>query len=238
MTPLPAGSSRRVRDVVAIVSIAQTQRRRSRGLSAPPLSITILKVVVTAAAGPFSSSSAISIEGCWFAARRSLGGPFILAVILGWTVLLGRTRTGRYIYAIGASPEAARRAGINVAWNPHARLRPLGAHRRPGRDRLRVAPRFDLGRFRRRHLRLYAVAAAVIGGTSLFGGRGKAIHPLIGGVVIGASTTGSGSSDRRRGDRHLLRSRAPGRRHRGFGGEATGGRGRLVPLLIGNTICE
>jgi D-xylose transport system permease protein len=118
--------------------------------------------------------------------------PFILAVILGWTVLLGRTRTGRYIYAIGASPEAARRAGINVAWirtlafglsGLTAGLAGIAYESRLGS----ISVGFDGGTYV-----LYAVAAAVIGGTSLFGGRGKAIHPLIGGVVIGAVYNGLG----------------------------------------------
>jgi D-xylose transport system permease protein len=177
----------------AIVSIAQTQRRRSRGLSAPPLSITILKVVVTAAAGAvlvivcnLNRGLLVPLRGVpWVV-------PFILAVILGWTVLLGRTRTGRYIYAIGASPEAARRAGINVAWirtlafglsGLTAGLAGIAYESRLGS----ISVGFDGGTYV-----LYAVAAAVIGGTSLFGGRGKAIHPLIGGVVIGAVYNGLG----------------------------------------------
>jgi D-xylose transport system permease protein len=118
--------------------------------------------------------------------------PFVLAITLGWTVLLGRTRTGRYIYAIGASPEAARRAGINVAWirtlafglaGLTAGLAGIAYESRLGSISVGV----DGGTYV-----LYAVAAAVIGGTSLFGGRGKAIHPLIGGIVIGAVYNGLG----------------------------------------------
>jgi D-xylose transport system permease protein len=117
---------------------------------------------------------------------------FILAVILAWTVLLGRTRVGRYIYAIGASPEAARRAGINVAWirtlafalvGLTAGMAGLAYESRLGS----ISVGFDGGTYV-----LYAVAAAVIGGTSLFGGRGKAIHPLIGGIVIAAVYNGLG----------------------------------------------
>ena len=40
----------------------------------------------------------------------------VLAVLGAWTFLLGRTKFGRYVYAIGGNAEAARRAGINVAW--------------------------------------------------------------------------------------------------------------------------
>ena len=102
----------------AVFSISQAARRRSRGLSAPPLSITILKIVITAAAGAalvwicgYNRGTALVVEEGvpWVV-------PFVIAVIVGLSFLLGRTRFGRYIYAIGASPKAARRAGINVAW--------------------------------------------------------------------------------------------------------------------------
>jgi D-xylose transport system permease protein len=177
----------------AVVSIAGAARRRARGLSAPPLSISILTVVVSAVIG------AALVIVCNLNRGRLVplrGVPwvvlFILAVILAWTVLLGRTRVGRYIYAIGASPEAARRAGINVAWirtlafalvGLTAGMAGLAYESRLGS----ISVGFDGGTYV-----LYAVAAAVIGGTSLFGGRGKAIHPLIGGIVIAAVYNGLG----------------------------------------------
>ncbi|MEY2437520.1 MAG: hypothetical protein QOF97_2356, partial [Acidimicrobiaceae bacterium] len=95
-------------------------------------------------------------------------------------------------YAIGGNAEAARRAGINLA-----RIRTLGfmlASLTGGiagiiyASRLRsVSTALDGGT-----LVLYAVAAAVIGGTSLFGGRGKAIHAVLGGIVIAAIDNGMG----------------------------------------------
>jgi D-xylose transport system permease protein len=108
----------------------------------------------------------------------------VLLVIAAWSFLLARTKLGRYIYAIGANPEAARRAGINV---PRVRtaafmlcsftagLAGLAYESRLGS----IATNIDAGSFV-----LYAVAAAVIGGTSLFGGRGKMLHALLGGIVI------------------------------------------------------
>jgi D-xylose transport system permease protein len=176
----------------ALTSITKTTRRRSRGLSAPPMSITIMTIVVTAAAG-------IALVVVCNLNRGVLGVtlsgvpyvvPFVLAVIIAWTWLLGRTRIGRYIYAIGASPEAARRAGINVAWirtlaftlsGFTAGLAGIVYESRLGS----ISVGFDGGTYV-----LYAVAAAVIGGTSLLGGRGKAIHPLLGGLVIAVVTNG------------------------------------------------
>ena len=122
----------------------------------------------------------------------ALGALAVLAVVLAWSWLFARTRTGRYLYAIGANPEAARRAGINVA-----RVRTIGfmmASLTAGMAGLvyesrlgSIATDVDGGT-----LVLYAVAAAVIGGASLFGGRGKPVHALLGGVVIAAVYNGLG----------------------------------------------
>ena len=122
------------------------------------------------------------------------GMPWVLLVVLGvvtmWTILLGRTTFGRHVYAIGGNAEAARRAGISLA-----RVRTLcfvlasftaGMAGIIYASRLRsVSTNIDGGT-----LVLYAVAAAVIGGTSLFGGRGKAIHAVLGGVVIASIDNG------------------------------------------------
>ena len=124
------------------------------------------------------------------------GLPWVVLIVVGvltmWTLLLGRTKFGRYVYAIGGNPEAARRAGVNLAM-----IRTLAfslASFTAGiagivyASRLRsVSTALDGGT-----LVLYAVAAAVIGGTSLFGGRGKAIHAVLGGLVIAAIDNGMG----------------------------------------------
>jgi two-component system KDP operon response regulator KdpE len=106
--------------------------------------------------------------------------------------LLSRTRLGRYIYAIGANPEAARRAGINV---PRVRTAGFvlcsltaGIAGLVYMSRLgNISTDIDGG-----DLVLYAVAAAVIGGTILFGGRGKPLHALLGGIVIAVVFNGLG----------------------------------------------
>ncbi len=175
----------------AVVSILRTTRRRSRGLSAPPLSITILTVAVAAAAGV----ALVIVCNINRGALTPLSGvpwvlPLVLAVVVAWSWLLSKTRTGRYIYAIGGSPEAARRAGINVSLIRTIAFTLSGFT--AGIAGLVYASRlgsisvgFDGGTYV-----LYAVAAAVIGGTSLFGGRGKAVHALLGGIVIAAVYNG------------------------------------------------
>jgi D-xylose transport system permease protein len=115
---------------------------------------------------------------------------YVLVILLAWSLLLSKTRLGRYIYAIGANPEAARRAGINVSMvrtfafamsSLTAGLAGIAYESRLGS----MATDVDGGT-----LVLFAVAAAVIGGTSLFGGRGKPIHALLGGLVIAAVANG------------------------------------------------
>jgi len=122
------------------------------------------------------------------------GVPWVIAIVLAilgaWTILLERTRYGRYVYAIGGNPEAARRAGINLA-----NIRTLAfvlCSFTAGIGGLLYAS--YLGGMSNNvnggQLVLYAVAAAVIGGTSLFGGRGRVIHGVLGGLVIGAIYNG------------------------------------------------
>jgi len=127
------------------------------------------------------------------------GIPYVLLLVIAllilWTFILGRTSYGRHVYAVGGNPEAARRAGINV-------------------DRIRVSvfvfgssmaalsgviAASNLGKVSTSsgggNTLLYAVGAAVIGGTSLFGGKGKASNAVIGGLVIATIANGLGLLD-------------------------------------------
>jgi D-xylose transport system permease protein len=185
--------------MVAIVGALGAQiwwresRRRASGLVAPPASLTAMKIVAMAVAGAAVVVVCNTNRGRLVPIR---GVPWVVLVVLAvlamWTVLLGRTRFGRYMYAIGGNPEAARRAGVNLA-----RIRTIafslasftgGIAGIVYASRLRsVSTALDGGT-----LVLYSVAAAVIGGTSLFGGRGKAIHAVLGGLVIAAIDNGMG----------------------------------------------
>jgi ABC-type xylose transport system permease subunit len=182
--------------IVAIVGYrtwSQESRRRSTGLIAPPASLTALKIAAMAAAGVIIVLICNTNRGRLVAIK---GVPWVVLIVLGvlaaWTFLLGRTKFGRYVYAIGGNPEAARRAGISLA-----RIRTIcfmlasftaGIAGIIYASRLQsVSTALDGGT-----LVLYAVAAAVIGGTSLFGGRGKAMHAVLGGIVIAAIDNGMG----------------------------------------------
>jgi D-xylose transport system permease protein len=175
----------------ALVSIGRNARRRARGLSAPPLSITVLTIVVAGVAGALlvivcnlNRGNLVPLSGVpWVL-------PLVLLLVVAWTLFLGKTRTGRYMYAIGASPEAARRAGIRVQWIRTVAFT-LSAFT-AGLGGLVFASRLgsiSVGYDGATYV-LYAIAAAVIGGASLFGGYGKAVHALLGGVLIAAVVNG------------------------------------------------
>jgi D-xylose transport system permease protein len=182
--------------IVAIVGGAQwwrDERRRRSGLVAPPPSLTYLKIGLMAVIGVAillicnvnrSRSLAIPVEGVpWVI-------PIVLGVFAAWTILLERTKYGRYVYAIGGNAEAARRAGVNVSRVRTWAFALCSATAGIG-GLLYAANQGGLSNnVNGGQLVLYAVAAAVIGGTSLFGGRGRALHGVLGGLVIGAIYNG------------------------------------------------
>jgi len=165
--------------------VVRDGRRRASKLAAPPVSVTWLKVAVMAIAGVVVVLIGNTNRGIAVAVR---GVPWVVLVILVvlvlWNFLLGRTRFGRYVYAIGGNAEAARRAGINLSRIRVAAFALCGltagimgiiyasllgsvSANVPGGQNV-----------------LYAVAAAVIGGTSLFGGRGKMLGAVLGGIIV------------------------------------------------------
>ena len=176
-----------------VLTAVRDVRRRAKGLVTPPLSLTILKIAVAAGAAVVLVVVCNTNRGALVPIR---GVPWVVLIVLGvlsaWTFLLGRTRFGRYVYAIGGNPESARRAGINLARIRTAAFALAGLTAGIAgiiyASRLRsVSTALDGGT-----LVLYAVASAVIGGTSLFGGRGKALHAVLGGIVIAAIYNGMG----------------------------------------------
>jgi D-xylose transport system permease protein len=174
----------------ATIWLRDTGRRKS-GLVAPPVGLTVAKIAFLAGAGivvvaicNVNRGTFLPIAGVpWVV-------PIVLAVLGVWTILLERTQFGRHMYAVGGNAEAARRAGISVdnvrtvAFILCALTAGIGGviylSWQGG-----ISTNINGGQ-----LVLYAVAAAVIGGTSLFGGRGRAIHGVLGGLVIGAIYNG------------------------------------------------
>ncbi len=176
----------------ALITIVRDRQRRSSGLSAPPRAIVVLKIVVAAVAGIVIVLICNTNRGVPAFPFNGMPWviPIVFAVLIAWTFLLGRTRFGRYIYAIGGNAEAARRAGINLAWIRTMAFTLAGFTAGIGgiiyASRLRsISTSFDGGT-----IVLYVVATAVIGGTSLFGGRGQPLHAVIGGIVIAGIVNG------------------------------------------------
>ena len=110
--------------------------------------------------------------------------PFVLVVTAALTFLLQRTTYGRHLFAVGGNTEAARRAGINVkrirmsAFVLCALVSGLGGYLLASRSGS-VDPQMGGNQ-----TLLLAVGAAVIGGTSLFGGKGRMVNALLGGLVL------------------------------------------------------
>jgi D-xylose transport system permease protein len=187
--------------VVMLVAVAvsgaimwrRDARRRTSGLPAPPVLLTGAKIAASLLGGVLLILLTNADRGIL---APIYGLPWVvilvLAVLAVWAYLLGRRRFGLYVYAVGGNAEGARRAGINLA-----RIRTLafmlcsltaGIAGIVYASRLRsISTSLDGGT-----LVLYAVAGAVIGGTSLFGGRGKILHGVLGGLVIAAIDNGMG----------------------------------------------
>ena len=168
--------------------------RRRQGLVAPPAGVTAIRIALVAVVGVAvvaicainRGTRIVSVQGVpWVI-------PIVLVVLGVWTLVLQRTRFGRYVYAIGGNPEAARRAGVSLAGIRTWSFALCSATAALGGILLGS---FFFGEYSTNtadpgQLVLYAVAAAVIGGVSLFGGRGKAVHGVLGGLLIGGIAYG------------------------------------------------
>jgi D-xylose transport system permease protein len=183
--------------VVVAAGTAQLLRsagRRRQGLAAPPLSLTAIRIVLLAIVG---AAVVIVCSVNRGSSLKTVAGipwviPIVLVVLGAWTLVLQRTRFGRYMYAIGGNPEAARRAGVSL---PAIRIWAFALCSATAALGGILLGSFFYGEYSTNtadpgQLVLYTVAAAVIGGVSLFGGRGKAIHGILGGLLIGGIAYG------------------------------------------------
>jgi D-xylose transport system permease protein len=172
--------------IFAGIQLNEVRVRRKEELGHDPFAIIGLRI----------ASLAVALGAAVYVANQDRGIPYLFLLVgfflLFWGFVLGRTRFGRYVYAVGGNAEAARRAGINV-------------------DRIRIAV-FAICSFmaavgglvlasRLRSvdtnagggsILLYSIAAAVIGGTSLFGGVGHIKSAILGALVIASIDNGLG----------------------------------------------
>ena len=170
----------------AAQQVANIYRRRQAGLPNDPWVFVIGRVVVLAA-------FAIAVVAV---ANGDRGLPYATLIVLGayvfWTFITQRTRFGRHVYAVGGNKEAARRAGINVKGIQLSVFAISGLMAAIGglvlASRLSSVDTATGGGT----ILLYSIAAAVIGGTSLFGGRGRILSAVLGAIVIAMIDNGLG----------------------------------------------
>jgi D-xylose transport system permease protein len=184
--------------IVVLFAALQLNRwrvQRARNLASQPLVVVLARIAVIAVitmtvTGILNVNRALNPN--FTLAGIPYAVPVVIALLLLLTFLLGRTSFGRHVYAVGGNAEAARRAGINVSRirvlvfvlsSSLAAISGIAAASRLSS----VDPSSGGG-----NTLLYAVGAAVIGGTSLFGGRGRVRDAVLGGLVIAIIANGLG----------------------------------------------
>jgi len=166
--------------------VFQRMQRRKAGLPMDPDALLLLRV----------AGLALVAAVVVYVVNQDRGVPYVLLVLavlyIFWTFILGRTRFGRHVYAVGGNQEAARRAGINVDRVKMACFAICSMMAALGgivlASRLRSVDTAAGGG----SILLYSIAAAVIGGTSLFGGRGHIKSAVLGALVIASIDNGLG----------------------------------------------
>jgi D-xylose transport system permease protein len=178
-----------------VPALLKVRERQRNGLAANPYSLVILKTIALAIVW--------GVLTLILNKDRSLGGgkalrgvpiavPMVLVLVVILTVLLSRTPFGRHIYAVGGNTEAARRAGINtkvirlLGFVLCSSVAAIGGMALASQLNS-VSPQTGGN-----DTVLLSVAAAVIGGTSLFGGRGRVVDAVIGGLVVAIIPNGLG----------------------------------------------
>jgi D-xylose transport system permease protein len=176
-----------------VISLWDRRRRAKYDLVNKPFSIVLLKLVSLILIGGFSvyvmnlnrSQGVIPIKGV------PIVVPITIVILAIATFVLDRTKFGRHLYAVGGNPEAARRAGIKVnsiriwAFIICAFLAVVSGVFHASRIG-------SVDGSAGRTIVLSGVAAAVVGGVSLFGGRGRISHAVIGAIVITMIDNGLG----------------------------------------------
>lgn len=170
--------------VILATGIRTAARRRDAGLSSPSLAKLLVRAVAIT----------LVLELAAYYLNQDRGVPWMFGLFVGLVVAtdyaLTRTKWGRWITAVGGNREAARRSGINVrliytsAFVLCSMLAAVGGVLAAARlaSASQQAGTGDVN--------LDAIAAAVIGGTSLFGGRGSAYSALLGIIVIQSIASG------------------------------------------------
>ncbi len=178
----------------AAVQVVRLRTRLRGGLVAPPTGLVALKIGAVVVLGGLVTFALVQDRSPGVIATAGIPYvvPVVLVLLVAGTWVLDRTRFGRHVYAVGGNREAARRAGIDVARirasvfvisTAFAAIGAIVYSSKIGS----VNPAAGGG-----NTLLFAVGAAVIGGTSLFGGRGRISNAVIGGTVLATVQNGLG----------------------------------------------
>ncbi|MFG1625189.1 sugar ABC transporter permease [Kribbella sp. NPDC049227] len=179
------------------VKVNDALGRQRSGLSRPPFTVIAAKVVVLAALGAaFTYEMGINrnLSANAFFSNKAQGMPWVVVLLVllfaGWHFILSRTPYGRHLYAVGGNEEASRRAGIVVSRiriSVFAICSGMAAVSGVVAASLLQSVQSNAGAG---NTLLLAVGAAVIGGTSLFGGHGRVIDAVLGGLVVAVIING------------------------------------------------
>jgi D-xylose transport system permease protein len=184
--------------VIAIIAAygASLLRKQFDPQSTSPMAVPIAKIAVATVIG-LGFTALLSANRNFPGAPKQLKGipyavPLVILLVVVLTFILTRTAYGRHLYAVGGNAEAARRAGINVArirmsaFVACAILAGIGGAFLASQVNS-VSPQTGGNQSL-----LLAVGAAVIGGTSLFGGKGRMLNAVLGGIVLALIDNGLG----------------------------------------------
>ncbi|MFI6164524.1 sugar ABC transporter permease [Micromonospora haikouensis] len=180
----------------AAVQLLRHRNRATRGLVTEPIAVVAARIVGLAVVLGVAVFI-LNLERSRNALIASVKGvpivvPIIAVLLIVWTFVLQRTSYGRHVYAVGGNKEAARRAGINVdririsVFVICSSMAAIGGIVAASRANS-VDPNTGGS-----NVLLYAVGAAVIGGTSLFGGKGRVLDAVLGGAVVAVIDNGMG----------------------------------------------
>ena len=176
------------------LSLRRQLSRAQAGLPTPPLVVWVVKST-TFAVILLAATAYLSKERSRNVFLASLKGVPVVVPIVGGllvllTFLLTRTAWGRHVYAVGGNAEAARRAGIRVAWVKISCFMMCSTLATVGGVLLASRTNSVNPQTGGAETLLYGVGAAVIGGTSLFGGKGRPLDGLLGASVIAVIING------------------------------------------------
>ena len=181
----------------AAIKLNDALGRRRAGLSSPPFTVIAAKVIAVAAVGAvFTYEMGIkrNLASTAFFSNKAQGMPWVVVLLvilfLVWNFVLTRTRYGRHVYAVGGNDEASRRAGVvvsRVRISVFVICSGMAAVSGMIAASLLQSVQSNAGAG---NTLLLAVGAAVIGGTSLFGGHGRVIDAVLGGLVVAVVING------------------------------------------------